>query len=222
MSSEESFWYRVGYAVESAKLPAAPGEGKRSDADRPGPRGRRPARAGTEPLLGEDLLTAGATALAVRLLDAWQPRRTAGFKRLLWAGAAGAGAALLLDVVKPIMRGQPELPSLDMDTADRLLAGVGQGLVYATVVEPRLPGPAVLKGALFASAEYAADAAGGLTHLLGAHSPFGRLPFLGRMLEDADPHDRAYLEHLVFGIALALLYGSSPVSNGAPGAAQDV
>jgi hypothetical protein len=34
------------------------------------------------------------------------------------------------------------------------------------------------------------------------------------MLEDIDPHDRVYVEHLAFGIALAILYGSSPSSNG--------
>jgi hypothetical protein len=82
------------------------------------------------------------------------------------------------------------------------------------VIEPRVPGPSVLKGALFGSAEYAADAAGGLVRILGAHAPQRRLPFVGRMLEAIDPHDRVYLEHLAFGVALAILYGSSVPSNG--------
>ena len=216
MASEESFWYRVGYALESAKQPTAPAEGRRlGGLAARAPRERaRPREGAGERNVTDELLTVGITALAARLLDAWQPRRKAGFKRLLWAGAAGAAAALLLDVMRPILRRQPELPILDRDTGDRVLAGVGQGLLYGAVVEPRVPGPALLKGALFGSAEYAADAAGGLMHLLGAHAPLGRVPFVGKILEDIDPRDRVYVEHLAFGIALALLYGSSPSSNG--------
>lgn len=216
MSSEESLWFRLGYALESARLPSAPRnpQGIAGLAERaPGPRGDRSEKT-RESLLTDQLVTAGMTALAARVLDAWQPRRKVGFKRLLWAGAAGAAAALLVDVLKPILRRQPELPILDRDTGDRLLAGVSQGLLYGAVVEPRLPGPNVLKGALFGSAEYATDAAGGLAQLLRAHAPLGRLPLVGRLLEDVDPRDRVYVEHLAFGIALALLYGASPSSNG--------
>jgi hypothetical protein len=213
MSSEESLWFRLGYALESAKLPSAPRDpqGVAGLAER-GPRDRSEKTG--ESLLADQLVTAGMTALAARVLDAWQPRRKVGFKRLLWAGAAGAAAALLIEVLKPILRRQPELPILDRDTGDRLLAGVSQGLLYGAVVEPRVPGPDLLKGALFGSAEYATDATGGLAHLLRAHAPLGRLPFVGRILEDVDPRDRVYVEHLAFGIVLALLYGASPSSNG--------
>lgn len=213
MSSEESFWFRVGYALESAKLPSAPREPQRVAGLAERPRRERGEPSGSS-VVTDQLVTAGITALAARLLDAWQPRRKVGFKRLLWAGAAGAAAALLIDVLKPVLRGQPELPMLDRDTGDRLLAGVGQGLLYGAVVEPRVPGPSLLKGALFGSAEYATDAAGGLAELLRAHAPLGRIPLVGRMLEDVDPRDRVYVEHLAFGIALALLYGASPSSNG--------
>jgi len=212
MTSEESLWYRLGYALEGAKVPTAPGK---ADAGKRPARRRRPAPAAESGGgAGDELVTAGIAAVAARLLDAWEPRREVGFKRLLWAGAAGAAAALLLDLVKPVLRGEPELPALDRDTADRLLAGVGLGLIYGAVVEPRVPGSPLLKGALFGSADYAAEAAGGLTRLLHAHAPQSRLPFVGRLFEDADPHDGAYLEHLAFGITLALLYGSSPSSNG--------
>ena len=37
---------------------------------------------------------------------------------------------------------------------------------------------------------------------------------LAHLLEDLDRHDRAYVEHVVFGMALALLYGSSPSNSG--------
>ncbi len=212
MSSEESLWYRIGYALESAKVPSAPAAG---NARKRAASGRSPEQASPgQDLISQELITAGVAALATRLLESWQPRRRAGFKRLVWAGAAGAVAALVVDVLKPLLRGEPEFPVFDRDTVDRLLAGVGQGLIYGAVVEPRVPGPAVVKGALFGSAEYAADTAGGLAHLLRAHAPQGRLPFVGQILEDVDPHDRVFLEHLAFGIALALLYGASPSSNG--------
>jgi len=215
MTSEESLWYRIGYALESAKIPSLPPvRGGSGRAARMRSRRRAEAQAPRAGGVGDDLVTAGIAALAARLLDAWQPSRRTDFKRLVWAGAAGAAAALLLDVLKPILRGEPALPTLDRDLADRLLAGVGQGLIYGAIVEPRVPGPSLVKGALFGSAEYAAEAAGGLAHVLGKHAPQGKLPFVGRMFEDAYPHDRAYLEHLAFGVALALLYGFSPSSNG--------
>lgn len=230
MTSEESLWYRIGYALESAKIPPGAPEREQSSraksgratssraksdrAERAGRKRGAPVETPRESILGDDLVTAGMAAIAARVLDAWQPSRKAGFKRLVWAGAAGAAAALLLDVLKPALSGKPELPAFDRDLADRLLAGVGQGLIYGAIVEPRVPGPALVKGALFGSAEYAAEAAGGLAHLLRAHAPQERLPFVGRFFADADRHDRAYLEHLAFGVALALLYGSSPSSNG--------
>ena len=136
------------------------------------------------------------------------------FTRLLRASAAGAGAALLLDMVKPWLAGRAEVPALDQDAATRLLLGAGQGLLYGTVVEPRVPGPPVVKGAVFAIAEYLADPAGGLTQILGAHMPHSRLPVVSDLLEDLEPHDREVLEHLAFGITLAVLCGASPSRNG--------
>ncbi len=221
--SEEGFWYRVGYALERARAPSAPREWQRlaglaerasrasfGDAE---PRVGKNGRAGG--FVTEQLVSAGVAAVAGRLLDVWRPRRHVGFSRLLWAGASGAAAALMVDAVRPFLRGEPNRPVFDRETGGRLLGGVAQGLLYGAVIEPRVPGPSVLKGALFGSAEYAADAAGGLVTLLRSHTPHGKLPFVGRMLEDIDPHDRVYMEHLAFGIALAILYGSSPSGNGA-------
>jgi len=216
MASEQSFWYRVGYALERARQgpPTPPQElaGLTRRARRERPQGG--SSGGVRPPTVDDLISSGIVALAGRVLDGWRPARKAGFIRLLRAGAAGAGAALLLDLVRPLLSGKAELPVLDRDTADRVLAGMGQGLLYGAVVEPRVPGPPLMKGALFASAEYATDPVGGLSHLLSAHTPQGRVPIVRHLFEELDPHDRAYLEHLVFGVALALLYGSSPSSNG--------
>jgi hypothetical protein len=220
--SEEGFWYRVGYALERARAPSAPrawqrlaGLAERASRASLGDVASQPDKNGSAgSFVTEQLVSAGVAALAGRLLDVWRPRRHVGFSRLLWAGASGAAAALVVDAVRPFLRGEPDRAIFDRETADRLLAGVGQGILYGAVIEPRVPGPSLLKGALFGSAEYAADAAGGLASLLRAHTPAGRFPIVGRMLEDIDPHDRVYVEHLAFGIALAILYGSSPSSNG--------
>ncbi|MGE0158967.1 MAG: hypothetical protein AB7T31_06100 [Gemmatimonadales bacterium] len=214
MVSEESFWYRVGYALERGRTPTAPREWKRLAGLAERASRAHPTNNSPEGFAVEQLLSVGVAALAGRLLDVWRPKRRAGLTRLAWAGASGAAAALLVDALKPLLRGEPESPMFDRETGDRVLAGLGQGLLYGAVIEPRVPGPAVLKGALFGSAEYAADAAGGLVSVLAAHAPQRRLPFVGRMLEDVDPHDRVYLEHLAFGVVLAILYGSSASSNG--------
>ncbi len=218
MSSDQSIWYSLGYAFERAR--SAPSEGKRKLAslrDRhsaPTVERERPTHARRDAV--DDLLVSGAVVAMTRALERWIPRRHTGLVGLLRAAAAGAGAALLLELVRPLLRGDARLPSLDSGTVDRLVAGAGQGLVYGAVVEPRVPGPALLKGALYGSAEYAADPLGGLYRLLGRHAPLRRIPGVGALLDDLDPHDRAYLEHITFGIALSLLYesGSSPRSNG--------
>jgi hypothetical protein len=225
MVSEESFWYRVGYALERGRRPSAPREWKRlaglaERASRvysgtpPEAPNAHPKNGSAEGFAVEQLVSVGVAALAGRLLDVWRPKRRAGFKRLAWAGASGAAAALLIEAVRPFLRGESDSSAFDQDLGDRILTGLGQGLLYGAVVEPRVPGPSVLKGALFGSAEYAADAAGGLVRILGAHAPQRRLPFVGRMLEEIDPQDRVYLEHLAFGVALAILYGSNAPSNG--------
>jgi hypothetical protein len=201
----------VGYALERARGNEATSEdeprarkpraSRRSDAAKPWP-------------TADDLITSGTVALVGKLLDAWRPARKASFTRLLRAGAAGAGAALLLELVKPLLRGRAELPTLDQATGRRMLAGAGQGLLYGAVVEPRVPGPAVFKGAVFALAEYMADPAGGLSHLLGAHAPHARLPVVADLLDRVEREDREYLDQLVFAVALAVLCGDAPSPNG--------
>lgn len=215
MSSDQSLWYRLGYALERARTAPTKVERKLASLD-----ARRPRRHATDepsaPGIGaaDDLLVSGAVVLLTRVLEAWRPRRSAGVVGLLRAAASGAGAALLVELVRPLLSGERRLAPLGEDTPDRLLAGAAQGLVYGGVVEPRLPGPALLKGALYGSVEHAVHPMGGLYRVLGPHAP--RVPGMGALLDDLDPRDRAYLEHVTFGIVLSLLYGvgSRPRSSG--------
>lgn len=219
MSSDQSLWYRLGYALERARRAPAKGARKLASFEeltrtlRPDPPAGRRGSAPARPIT-DDLIAAGAAALLAKTLDAWRPRKRAGPFSLLRAGAAGAAAAVLVDLVRPLLRGHTDVPALDRTLVDRALAGAAQGVLYAGVFEPRVPGPGLLKGTLYGTTEYIADPAGGLTRLLGGESPLRRIPVLNHLAEDLDPHDRAYLEHVTFGIALALLYGSNSSSNG--------
>jgi hypothetical protein len=237
MPPKKSFLFRLGYALERARQgpPAAShavggslsqslsqslgqslGQSLKGLAERQAnpPKAEGEAAPRSAWPSAEDIMASGATVAVAKVLNGWKPRGKTGALRLLRAGAAGAAAALVVDLLRPLLRGDPGIGPLDKETGDRLIAGVGQGLVYGAVVEPRVPGPSLVKGALYGTAEYAVDPVGGLSRLLGAHAPQHRLPVIGHLLEDLDPHDRAYLEHVVFGVALALLYGSSPSSNG--------
>lgn len=214
MASNKSIWYQLGHALERARHTApsprdvAPTGGDEGE-EEAGPVIPRP-----EIPSSEELMTAGIALVVDKALEGWTGRRQPGIARLLRAAAAGAAAALLADLIRPLLRSDADFPGIDPDTAGRMLAGLGQGLVYGGVVEPRVPGPALFKGAAYGSLEYAVQSMGGLTGLLGSHTPQRKIPFLGDLLDGLDGDDRAYLEHLVFGIALALIYESSPSSNG--------
>lgn len=216
MPSENDFWYRLGFALERARQ--GPGTGSRKlatlDERRPAARGRQRLPSPTEWPAADQLLTSGAVAAAAKVLDLWRPRHRVGLMGLVKGGVAGAAAALAVELVRPLLEGRAELPTLDQDTLERLVAGAGQGLVYGAVVEPRLPGPAVVKGTVYASAEFAVHPVGGLSGILGSKAPLRRIPVLGAVLDGLAPRDRSYVEHLAFGIALALIYGAGESRSG--------
>jgi len=229
MAQSRSIWFRIGYALESARRePArAPGGGGRlrglrerrddgngvtADKDDAGGASRQ-RRDGARPPSVEEaldaLIAAGTGTLAGRVVGLLPSRRRPGLLALLRAGAAGAGAALLRELVSPLLHGDVRLPELaGPRMAESLLAGAARGLVYGSVVEPRLPGPAAARGVLYGSLEYAVSPWGGVAGLLGDHSPLRRVPLLTGLFEDYAPGYDGYVDHLVFGLALAVLYGS--------------
>jgi hypothetical protein len=216
MSSDSSIWFRLGYALERTRQAPASGARKLAKLRERRPAGPK-ARLLPSPLdwpSADQLVASGAVAMAAKALDAWRPRHKTGVTDLLKAGLAGAAAAVAVEAVRPLLEGRAQLPELDRGTLERILVGAGQGLIYGAVVEPRLPGPAVVKGALYGSAEYAVDPMGGMARLLGSQAPLRRVPILGSLLDGLTPHDRSYVEHVSFGIAVALIYGSRPSSNG--------
>jgi hypothetical protein len=218
MASTNNIWFQIGHAIERARhgVPAK-GTSVASLRDRLAQREEERAqeRETRSPVpTSDDLMTAGVAMIVDRVLGSWGRRAEPGFTRLLRAAASGAAAALIIDLVRPLLRGEPGLPVLDRDTADRIIAGAGQGLVYGAVVEPRVPGPSLAKGVLFGSAEYMADPLGGVSGLLGQHAPQNRLPVVGDVLDRLEDHEQAWLEHVAFGIALAVIYESSDSSNG--------
>jgi hypothetical protein len=221
MSESPSIWYRVGYALERARqepvtrklrgLESRRNVGEAASKDRPPPRSRqRDEPEATEPRDDalDALIATAAGAVAGKVFGLLPAQRSPGVLALLRAGAAGAGAALLRELLDPLLRGESRIPQLGPAAKEALFAGAARGLLYAAVVEPRLAGPATVRGLLYGSIEYAVSPWGGLTHLLGDRVPHHRIPLLEGLFEDYALGEDSYLDHLVFGVALGVLYGT--------------
>ena len=89
-----------------------------------------------------------------------------------------------------------------------LLEGAGRGVLYAALLNPFLPGPPLLRGALAGSVDYLASPMGGLFSSLQHLSPIRRIPILSVLLETGDAEADPYLTFLLHGTILGLLYGS--------------
>ncbi|MEK9500741.1 hypothetical protein [Gaopeijia maritima] len=215
MPDRTDLWYRLGYALESARHGQA-----RASLDaltatrRSAPVKDAPARppepvpeSGARPAPLDLLLAAGTGSLVTRLLGLWPERSRPGLGRLLRAAAAGAGATALRELLVPLLEGRVAPPEWDDESADRLLAGAARGLLYAGVLDPRLPGPAALRGAAYGAGEYLLTPWGGLRAVLGRHTPWRRLPVVSSLLDDPEGGEEAFLDHLAFGVLLGLLYG---------------
>lgn len=223
MPDNEDLWYRIGYALERARqqLPVAIPSGSELSSDpdgTPESQGKstdrmavalRKARdrkldASSSRIL-EVLLTLGAGTVLTRVLALWPGRRRPGLFRLLKAGAAGAAASFLSELARPLISGKPSDGSLEEELTDILLSGAGRGLLYAALIEPRVPRPPVLQGTTYGALEWALSPWGGLEELAGSAAPQHNVPVLSVLLKNRGGEEQ-FLEHLAFGLALALLY----------------
>lgn len=216
-SDRDDLWYRIGYALERARqapgelpplralLSAGEGSGNPPPDGNPGP--DEESRAGDRAdRLVREVVATGARSLGGRILRAWTPRRQVGLAGLLAAGASGAAAAFLVDRLAPLVRSGSRRSGREDGLSGTLLEGVGRGLLYAGVVEPRLPGPAFVAGFVYGTTEYLAAPWGGLPVLLRSVSPHGRLPLVSRLLEPEEERHPDYVELVAFGLALAIFY----------------
>jgi hypothetical protein len=201
MPNKENLWYRVGYALETVRnrLPA-PSE---TEAQVPAS-GEAPAKDVTGQVM-DTLLTVGAGSLLARVFSLWPSRKGPGLFRLFRAGGAGAAAALLAELVRPVLSSRERSGRLEEELTDVLLTGAGRGLLYAALVEPRVPGPPILQGAAYGGLEYLLSPWGGLGEVAGSKAPQGRIPALSVLLKDRGA-DEDLIEHVAFGVAMAILY----------------
>lgn len=149
------------------------------------------------------VLASTVSAAAGKAVQRWMRSRGPSFPRLFRGAAAGAGAAGLVWAGGRLLGTAAE----DAEFMDELLAGAGKGLVYAAILDPLLPGPPLVRGALMGTADYLAAPWGGLLSHLQSLSPARKLPLVGTLLETGDAEDDPYLAFLLYGVALAILHG---------------
>lgn len=222
--SSQNLWYQLGYALERAK--ASPtrdriqllgdklaafrdaGQGPASSA-RHGKVGSPAGEAtGTETL--DWILASISGALVARVLRGWKPRRRPGVGLMVRSAAAGAAATIFQDLAHALLSDDPEgRRKRSGSLVDRMVSGAARGLVYGAIAEPRLPGPPVLRGVAYGTAEFLLSPLGGVGKLLGKEAPYARIPLVRLLVEDAAVDRDGYVEHLVFGLAVALMAGET-------------
>lgn len=218
---EDSFWYDLGRGVGTviSVLPGSPKPPSDGHSRRPDPRRRSRSLArkssesrerAAEP--GLEILAGGITALVISALRGWTGGGRSSPSRLLRGAIAGAGAAGAIFAFRLLSGGDGSGKrggegDLVGDVADELLAGAGRGLIYATLLEPLLPGPAFLRGAAAGALDYAATPLGGIFSSLQSLSPIRRVPVISILLETGDAEDDSFLSFIAHGVLLGLLYG---------------
>ncbi len=226
----KSIWYQLGYALESARhgLQSAQrvGSANKAQPAEGNPIQVRPTRnAGGEftdvdrgpassPVSStlDQLIATGTGILGDRLVSVLVGRRP-GTLRLTRAALAGAGAALALTLFRNGKSGTAGAESPYDPTAE-ILTGAARGMLYGTVLEPRLPGSPLLRGATYGVMEYVTSPFGGLDGILGASSPHRTMPIMAALLGPADSGAASIADHVAFGVTLGLLYGEGRARRG--------
>lgn len=229
MSASRSVWYRLGYTLEKTRrspvqkrlaslaerqeAATQEGDGVLSQVfealvggSRDTPKGTGGDAAGAvdgrdlAPLLG----TVGIAALS--RVVARRPLSLGGMVR---AALVGAGAETARLVVRRLRSGRTDPDEL----ADDLVRGAANGLVYGTLLGPIAPGAALSKGLIYGAGSFLASGEGGVPELLGSLSPHRRIPGLSGLVRPV-VNQEDVVDHLIFGIVLAILYESSNASSG--------
>ncbi len=219
----KSIWYHLGYALETARHGARPAQvdspaEKSQTAEETktvgGPRGRS-ERPEVGPAFSpiDQLLAAGSGVVGDRLLSILGGRRP-GTLRLTHAALAGAGAGLALSFFRKGTNGTSEEARSVPDPTEAMIAGAARGVLYGAVLEPRLPGSPLVRGATYGVMEYVTSPLGGLDNILGASSPHRTMPILAALLGPGDAIVGSMADHIAFGVTLGLLYGAGGARRG--------
>lgn len=221
----KSIWYQVGYALESARhgvrsaqeaqsAKKAESTGKGRSAKKAGSTGKgRPAKRSPVSSTVDQLIATGTGILGDRLFSIVAGRRP-GSLRLTRAALAGAGAALALSLFRPGKNGTAGNGRSPRDPTAEILTGAARGMLYGAVLEPRLPGSPLLRGAAFGVMEYVTSPFGGLDGILGASSPHRTMPIIAALLGPSDAMALSIADHVAFGVTLGLLYGRGSARRG--------
>ncbi|GMR13832.1 MAG: hypothetical protein BMS9Abin29_2051 [Gemmatimonadota bacterium] len=207
MTDRQNLWFRLGFAIESARpstLRAKIRSSERSLLRNPFFKEEVPK----ETML-DSMLNAGAGAVAGRVLGGGRGPGPVGLAR---AAAAGATATLTRSLVRVAFNLGPNEGTPDLGR--EVLGGAARGLLYGAVVEPRLVGSPLTRGLAFGAVEYLVAPWGGLDKVLGAASPRRTMPILGALMAVEKAPEESFTDHLIFGVALGLLYGLGRVRRG--------
>ncbi len=228
----KSIWYHVGYALESARLGArsaqarsaqgvrsaqevrSAGKGRSAKTGPPAGKSRSAERRPVSSTV-DQLIATGTGMLGDRLVSIVAGRRPGGL-RLTRAAVAGAGAALALSLFRNGKNGKPGVGQSPYDPTAELLTGAARGMLYGAVLEPRLPGSPLLRGATFGVMEYMTSPFGGLDGILGASGPHRTMPIVAALLGPRVFGSGAgsMADHVAFGVTLGLLYGEGSARRG--------
>ena len=233
----KSIWYQLGYALESARHGAqsarevrstkkAPRIGKgRSAGEARSARNtqgeatdseRRPVSRPVSSTI-DQLIATGTGILGDRLFSILVGQRP-GTLRLTRAALAGAGAALALSLFRNGKNGTSGVGQSPPDPTAELLTGAARGMLYGAVLEPRLPGSPLIRGATYGIIEYVTSPFGGLDGILGASSPHRTMPIVAALLAPSDSGATSgagsITDHVAFGVTLGLLYGDGRARRG--------
>lgn len=228
--NDGSIWYTLGRTMQAARaLLPDPEVVPTPEEDEEESPARTPAGGGPDP--AASLLTGAFAALVTAGLVKWARNHPPSARRLARGAIAGAAAAGLVLVGRAFLearrlesrRGTELDEDYDGDGLDdrrpdddrpdlptTLLAGAGRGVLYAAFLDPLLPGPPILKGAIVGSAEHFATPLGGLYSALEPLSPLRRVPIVSSLLEVRSDTVDPYLVHLLNGVLLGLLCGRAP------------